>query len=880
MKVGKNKLLQKILIVMLTTLITFNFIMPTVAIATEDDEYDGEVSSLAGPIQSLITLIGDAGMSLMQYIFVGNWDITERVKIDFEMDEIGKYETIQNYLGRSLAEFVKGKHLDIPNFQISPESIFKGDIPAFDINFFQSKYENGNNTYENGHWLYGTKGKINYNNSDVEPFDILKDAGWKYDNEKGYVHPNGTSSDIKEGSWPQTTYKTTYTWTHTDGTYCTLITYKEVYGDGTAEYFYEFSPEKIWIVDSIETRESSAKILQSTVSYWYNILRNISIIGLLSVLVYIGIRIVLSSAAADKSKYKEMLKDWAVAMCLLFFMHYFMNFTVTITQSISEALTTDSTVTSEETTQKVPFEGDRLIGDVRLRLQTEEKLSARWAYTVIYLVIVIYTIIFAIMYLKRVIYMAFFTMMAPIVALTYPLDKARDGKAQAFDMWIKEYTFNALIQPFHLIIYYVLVASAMNLAVNNPLYALVAIGFMMPAEKLLRKFFGFNKSETSGVLGGALGGAMIMQGINALSKRAGHSGGKKSGGQESKEKANKGVRTANSGNNMNSIMDELGTNDNQNNSANSNPSNSIPYGDSSYSAEQERLDELAAEGFGPGDDIYDDAQRRLDDRQNLDFASQEDYDTQNIAQVDIPQNDDEIGETEEVEDQNNTQDNSQNDEEKTHRFRAGVSMAGRWALKGARLATKGVGAVTLGTVGVAAGLASDDYSNVLKYGAAGAAAGGLTVGALMNKVPSTAYRIKENIQNERQRFEQDAYSAAERKRRANSRADNEFLNDRATIQLYKDKFPEEDYKKVMQDAIKYREYGIIDNDTIIKAMKLKTKGIGDDRADKRRILIAGTAPSLGRKDVDNYGERLENRGFRKQQAEAMKKAVREFNDFE
>ena len=52
--------------------------------------------------------------------------------------------------------------------------------------------------------------------------------------------------------------------------------------------------------------------------------------------------------------------------------------------------------------------------------------------------------------------MSFFTMIAPLVALTYPVDKVKDGKAQAFDMWFKEYIFNLLIQPMHLILYTIL----------------------------------------------------------------------------------------------------------------------------------------------------------------------------------------------------------------------------------------------------------------------------------------------------------------------------------------------------------------------------------------------------------------------------------------
>ena len=81
----------------------------------------------------------------------------------------------------------------------------------------------------------------------------------------------------------------------------------------------------------------------------------------------------------------------------------------------------------------------------------------RAGYNVIYVVLVIYTIIFCFTYLKRVIYMAFLTMIAPLICLTYPLDKIKDGQAQALSMWLREYIFNALLQPMHLIIYSLLI---------------------------------------------------------------------------------------------------------------------------------------------------------------------------------------------------------------------------------------------------------------------------------------------------------------------------------------------------------------------------------------------------------------------------------------
>ena len=148
--------------------------------------------------------------------------------------------------------------------------------------------------------------------------------------------------------------------------------------------------------------------------------------------------------------------------------------------------------------------------------------------------------------------MTFLTIIAPLVAMTYPLDKMNDGQAQAFNMWFKEYIFNLLIQPMHLLLYMILIGSAMAFATENLIYVIVALGFMAPAEKLIRSFFGFEKAKTPGLLTGAAGTALIMQGMNGLLKK--FPGGK--GGADGKN----GKNTSDDDNNLgspSSIMDYM-----------------------------------------------------------------------------------------------------------------------------------------------------------------------------------------------------------------------------------------------------------------------------------------------------------------------------------
>ena len=373
----------------------------------------------------------------------------------------------------------------------------------------------------------------------------------------------------------------------TSGNYKAEYNYKDKYNIVIHKNATSFMPSYTYDIYKIESSSqtyyaSTAYNLRPIIANWYNILRDISIVGMLSILVYVGIRIMLSSTAGDKAKYKQLLVDWVVAICLLFLMQYIMSFSNIAVKKVTSVIQSAVVSTTEsdklsENEKKAAKEKGKLDGDVAVTRGTqlfeiedkelvnkayqilveENKTDTNYndlfkngnlywptnnfteqarmlaqltdkdddatnyayasiGYKIIYIVLVLYTLIFTWTYVKRVVYMAFLTMIAPLVALTYPIDKMNDGKAQAFNMWFKEYIFNLLIQPLHLILYMVLIGSAMTFASQNLIYAVVAIGFMTPAEKLMRKFFGFEKAGTPGMFAGPAGAALMMGGINKL----------------------------------------------------------------------------------------------------------------------------------------------------------------------------------------------------------------------------------------------------------------------------------------------------------------------------------------------------------------------------
>ena len=268
--------------------------------------------------------------------------------------------------------------------------------------------------------------------------------------------------------------------------------------------------------ESEREAESLASSISPTIASWYRAFRNISIVGLLSVLVYIGIRIVIGTVS-EKAKYKERLQDWFMALCLVFFMHFIMAGIMMLADQITNLL--DSAINSgvivavdDGTIFRTNF-----TGYIRFASQSNSWTEAL-GYGIMYLVIIGLSLKFTFVYLKRALYLAFFTMIAPLVALTYPIDKVSDGKAQAFNMWIKEYFINAILQPIHLVLYCALIGAAMSLVVKNPIYGIVALLFISTAEKWIKRMFKMDRAElTSTSLGDvAMLGGMLGMGKNIL----------------------------------------------------------------------------------------------------------------------------------------------------------------------------------------------------------------------------------------------------------------------------------------------------------------------------------------------------------------------------
>lgn len=715
--------------------------------------------------------------------------------------------------------------------------------------------------------------------------------------------------------------------------------------------------------------KSTALELRPTISKWYFALRNLAIVALLSILVYIGIRILISSSADDKAKYKQRMVDWLVAMCLLFFMHYIMAFAVKMTEEITKAVNSvndpyyitfgdsdsklkdykyeagsgdsegeyifnvsdglgktlhDNNIITDCNGKYIFMWPTNLTGKARIELQleptedlTEDDIEMRqFGYTVIYLALVMYTILFLFRYLKRVMMLAFLTIIAPLMAMTYPLDKLQDGSAQGFNTWLKEYIFNLLIQPVHLILYTVLIGASMDLIADNIVFALAALGFILQAEKILRKFFGFEKAST--VAGGsALGGALAMQGINQMSKLLGKGGkggkGGKSGGGENGNngKTNPKLKTADKGKNTNALLDK--DREEQNARGNINAADEL-LNEATTPEDRAWLEAERAENEAVLNPVNETERDRIAREKaevmNSDLSDEEkqrkleeirESDTRGIGGVALDWAKDKYqgsklehgiqGVTGAI---RNRRDAIGSKVGSVVRkipkpLRNTAKTIGKGiryiAPKAARFATKaavkgtlmGAGAIAAGT----AGLVSDDFSNVFKYGAAGIGAGSLA-GSGINAIPDGVDSIAGNISNGLNGLYEATHTEDESEARQNRILDKQALRDPERIRKYQEKLKvsKKEARRIMkEEAQKYREAGVTDDKLIIKAMKASEDDFGVDRASKQRIILAQMAEEVGdnQKKLKHLKEGLVERGVPRGDIDKYIKTIKDIN---
>ncbi len=236
----------------------------------------------------------------------------------------------------------------------------------------------------------------------------------------------------------------------------------------------------------VETNGSDVNSnVKSSIAVWYNTIFMIAQALSILVLLYIGIRMAMATNPEDRVNYKKMFKNWVVGFAMLFLLRY----GIIIVLKISNWLIT----LIPESISGKNFETEIINKSLNV-FDNNESAWTTLLYAITYAIIVGYEVYFFIKYFKRVLVMGFLIIIAPLITVTYAIDKADDGKAQAFETWRKMFISNALMQPVHALLYTIFIFSASNIALKAPMIAVVFFIGILKGEDIFNKLFNLQKT--------------------------------------------------------------------------------------------------------------------------------------------------------------------------------------------------------------------------------------------------------------------------------------------------------------------------------------------------------------------------------------------------
>lgn len=279
-----------------------------------------------------------------------------------------------------------------------------------------------------------------------------------------------------------------------------------------------FNEAEITSIDFFDTSSNgTVNKIRENISIWYYVFRNLSIVILLGILLYVGIRMAMSTVASDEAKYKKMFKDWVVSLALVFVLQYIMIFTIGVNNVLVDVL---NDARNNVQTSEAGKQYDNALDQIAAQAWHVD-FTVGISSTIVYIILVGMTILFLIMYIKRMLTIGFLIVISPLITITYSIDKMGDGKSQALNAWLKEFVFNVLIQPFHCIIYLIFASTAINLLTEQQTLAAAVLSicmilFIFKGEKIVREIFNFRASSLGEAIGGA---AAITTGLSMLKAR-------------------------------------------------------------------------------------------------------------------------------------------------------------------------------------------------------------------------------------------------------------------------------------------------------------------------------------------------------------------------
>lgn len=241
--------------------------------------------------------------------------------------------------------------------------------------------------------------------------------------------------------------------------------------------------------------------LRKNLNIWYVIIRNASIAILLFILIYLGIRLAITSSSEKKAEYKKLLISWVTAMIIVMFIHLFMylvfvvnDYFVGVCRDLGETAAKASVSDLQQETQ-IQQEVN-LYDAIRIKAYAfnwKEGVPA----TILYIFLIYLLVRFFLIYLKRYLTIYILALSGSFMGVIYAIEKINGKKTNTLNKWFKDFAFNVLLQTVHAFIYVIFMGVALSVSQDSLVgagIAFVILNFMLKADKIIIEIFGLNKA--------------------------------------------------------------------------------------------------------------------------------------------------------------------------------------------------------------------------------------------------------------------------------------------------------------------------------------------------------------------------------------------------
>ena len=270
---------------------------------------------------------------------------------------------------------------------------------------------------------------------------------------------------------------------------------------------------------------------RSIVGSCYNALRYMVAAFYIIILVYLGIRMILSSIGKQKAHYKTLIQYWLTGLLLLFAFHWVMALIIWTSDTLTAAFATTGQGalaggaisgamddiglgTQDVVTHYMVNQFTELIGASVLIPGLSTFTIPILA--VLIIIFIVFGIIISYTYFKRLLTIALLIVLFPLVVLSYVFDKIGDRRAQTFGIWFKEFSVNVFVQPIHaaLLMMIAYILSGLNqtpFALLRVTLALLSLALIPIGEKQIKTLFQINSNMGPG--NGGIAGSVAHAGM-------------------------------------------------------------------------------------------------------------------------------------------------------------------------------------------------------------------------------------------------------------------------------------------------------------------------------------------------------------------------------